>query len=128
MKIAISTDGKHVSGHFGRCPSFTIVEIEEDKIKSKEIIDNPGHHPGFIPEFLHEKGVDCIVAGGMGRKAEGFFKQYGIETVVGIKGTIEETLKRIQNGTLENRESLCSPGLGKGYGIGKTEKQEEEQK
>ena len=122
MKIAISTDGENVSGHFGRCPSFIIVEIEKDEIKSKEIINNPGHHPGFIPEFLHERGVDCIVAGGMGGKAEGFFKQYGIETFVGVTGTIEETLEKIKNGSLESKEGLCKPGLGKGYGIEKTEK------
>ena len=125
MQIAISTDGEHVSSHFGRCPSFTIVKIEENEIKSKEIINNPGHHPGSIPEFLHKKGVDCIIAGGMGRKAEGFFKQYGIETIVGITGTIEEVLEKIRNGTLESSESLCKPGLGKGYGIEKTEKMEE---
>jgi predicted Fe-Mo cluster-binding NifX family protein len=125
MQIAISTDGEHVSSHFGRCPSFTIVKIEENEIKSKEIINNPGHHPGSIPEFLHKKGVDCIIAGGMGRKAEGFFKQYGIETIVGITGTIEEVLEKIKKGTLENAESLCKPGLGKGYGIEKTEKMEE---
>lgn len=122
MRIAISTDGNYVSGHFGRCPSFTIVEIEENEIKSKEVISNPGHHPGSIPEFLHERGVDCIITGGMGRKAAGFFKQYGIDTVVGITGTIEEVLEKIRNGTLESKESLCKPGLGKGYGIEKTEK------
>jgi len=31
MKIAISTDAGFVSAHFGRCPSFTIAEIEEEK-------------------------------------------------------------------------------------------------
>jgi predicted Fe-Mo cluster-binding NifX family protein len=121
MKIAISTDGENVSGHFGRCPSFTIVEIEQNEIKSKQITDNPGHRPGFIPEFLHKKGVDCIVAGGMGRKAEGFFKDYGIEIVVGITGTIEETLEKLKSGALKGGESLCKPGLGKGYGIEKIE-------
>jgi predicted Fe-Mo cluster-binding NifX family protein len=125
MRIAISTDRGYVSQHFGRCPSFTIVEIQENEIKSKEFISNPGHHPGFIPEFLHKKGVDCIITGGMGRKAAGFFKQYGIETIVGITGTIEETLEKLKKGTLKGGESLCKPGLGKGYGIEKTEKRED---
>jgi len=31
MKIAISTDSGFVSEHFGRCPSFTIVEITDGK-------------------------------------------------------------------------------------------------
>ena len=49
MKIAISTDGGYVSAHFGRCPSFTIMEVEDSKLVGKEEIDNPGHHPGFLP-------------------------------------------------------------------------------
>jgi predicted Fe-Mo cluster-binding NifX family protein len=122
MRTAISTDGDRVSGHFGRCPSFTIIEIEGNEIKSKEVIKNPGHHPGFIPEFLHKKGVDCIITGGMGRKAAGFFNQFGIETIVGITGTIEETIEKIKSGVLKGGESLCKPGAGKGYGIEKTEK------
>lgn len=121
MRIAISTDGDTVSSHFGRCPSFTIVEIEGSEIKNKEVINNPGHHPGFIPEFLHEKGVDCIITGGMGRKAGGFFNDYGIKTIVGITGTIDETLEKLKNGTLKSGESLCKPGSGEGYGLDKTE-------
>ena len=31
MRIAISTDGRYVSPHFGRCPSFTLVDIENGK-------------------------------------------------------------------------------------------------
>ena len=125
MRIAISTDRGYVSQHFGRCPSFTIVEIEKNEIKSKEEINNPGHHPGFIPEFLHKKGVDCIITGGMGRKAAGFFEQYDIKAIVGISGTIEDTLEKLKNGTLESGESLCKPGAGKGYGVEKTEKRED---
>jgi predicted Fe-Mo cluster-binding NifX family protein len=73
MRIAISTDGDNVSAHFGRCPSFTIVDIDDGTIKKKEVIENPGHQPGVIPQFLHKRGVDCIVAGGMGIRAQGFF-------------------------------------------------------
>ena len=121
MRIAISTDGEFVSAHFGRCPSFTIVDIENDNIAKKEIVDNPGHHPGFIPQFLHEKGVQCIIAGGMGMRATGFFNEFGIETIVGISGTVNEVIEKILKGTLEGGESLCKPGSGKGYGIEKTE-------
>ena len=38
MKIAISTDAGFVSAHFGRCPSFTIAEIEEGKVLKIEEI------------------------------------------------------------------------------------------
>jgi len=121
MRIAISTDGGTVSAHFGRCPAFTIVDIEDGKVLHKEEISNPGHHPGFLPQFLHEKGVDCIIAGGMGQNAVHLFAGQNIETVVGISGTINEVIDKIVNGTLEGGESLCKPGAGKGYGLDKTE-------
>ena len=121
MRIAISTDGGNVSAHFGRCPSFTIVNIKEGKVLNKEEINNPGHHPGFLPQFLHERGVNCIIAGGMGQNAVHLFGQHNIETVVGISGTINEVIDKILKGTLEGGESLCKPGGGKGYGLDKTE-------
>lgn len=121
MRIALSTDGGAVSAHFGRCPAFTIVDIEDGKVSHKEEISNPGHHPGFLPQFLHEKGVNCIIAGGMGQNAVNLFAEQKIETVVGISGTINEVINKIVNGTLEGGESLCKPGAGKGYGLDKTE-------
>lgn len=121
MRIAISTDGDLVSAHFGRCPTFTIVDVDNGNIVKKETLENPGHQPGFIPQFLHERGVECIVCGGMGRRATGFFSEYGIETILGVTGRIEEVLDQIQKGTLKGGESLCRPGSGKGYGLDKTE-------
>lgn len=121
MRIAISTDGGFVSPHFGRCPSFTIVDIKDNKLIKKEIISNPGHDPGFLPEFLKEKGVIAIIAGGMGQRATALFAEQGIEMVVGISGSIDETIEKILNGTLEGGESLCEPGSGKGYGLDKTQ-------
>ena len=121
MRIAISTEGDLVSPHFGRCPIFTIVDIENGEIINQERLENPGHQPGLIPQFLHQKGVECIVCGGMGRRATGFFADYGIQTILGITGRIDEVLKKIKKGTLEGGESLCKPGSGKGYGLDKTE-------
>ena len=120
MRIAISTDGEFVSAHFGRCPSFTIIDIEDGKILKKDVVDNPGHQPGFIPQFLHKKGVNCIVAGGMGIRATGFFNDLGIQAIVGVSGNIDEVIEKLLKGTLEGGESLCKPGAGKGYGIEKT--------
>ena len=120
MRVAISTDGDFVSAHFGRCPSFTIIDIENSKITSKETVNNPGHQPGFIPQFLHEKGVKCIIAGGMGMRATGFFNELGIQAIVGVSGKIDEIIEQLQKGKLKGGESLCKPGSGKGYGIEKT--------
>lgn len=121
MKVAISTDGEYVSAHFGRCPSYTIVDIENSKLIKKESVKNPGHEPGFIPQFLHERGVQCIIAGGMGMRATGFFEELGIQAIVGVSGKISEVIDKLISGKLEGGKSLCKPGAGKGYGLDKTE-------
>lgn len=121
MKVAISTDDDYVSPHFGRCPYFTIVEIEDGKVVSKEVINNPGHQPAFLPQFLSERKVSCIIAGGMGRRAEGLFSEKGIETVVGISGRVDEVIYKLSKGTLKGGESLCQPGSGRGHGMEKSE-------
>jgi predicted Fe-Mo cluster-binding NifX family protein len=121
MRIAISTDGELVSGHFGRCPSFTLVDIEEGQVVRKTTLANPGHQPGLIPQFLHQNGIQCIIAGGMGMRATGFFQELGIQTIIGVQGNIDDIIKQIQEGTLKGGESLCRPGDGKGYGVEKKE-------
>jgi len=121
MKIAISTDGNKVSPHFGRCPQFTIIEVENNKLIDKKVIENPGHHPGYLPQYLNEIGVSCIVAGGMGMRAKELFSQAGIDAILGVEGEVEEIIGKIIDGSLEGGESICQPGLGKGYGIEKTE-------
>ena len=121
MKIAISTDGGSVSAHFGRCPSFTLVEIGGDKVINKEIIANPGHHPGFLPNFLAERGVEYIICGGMGQRAQSMFEEKRIKAIVGVQGKVDETIDKLLKGELKGGESLCQPGKGKGYGIPRTE-------
>ena len=120
MRAAISTEGEFVSAHFGRCPSFTLVDIEDGNITNRVEAANPGHEPGAIPKFLHEKGVNCIIAGGMGARAELFFQEYGIKTIVGISGKIEDVLEQLKKDSLRGGESLCRPGAGKGYGLDKS--------
>lgn len=128
MRVAISTDGELVSQHFGRCPSFTIVDLQDGRVVAKEVVDNPGHEPGFIPQFLHAKGVKCIVAGGMGMRARGFFNEFGIDSIMGVSGKVDDVIKKLLDGTLEEGESLCQPGSGKGYGLDKKECDHPEEK
>lgn len=107
MKVAISTDSGLVSAHFGRCSSYTIFDIEEGKITSKEEIPNPGHQPGFLPEYLSERGVNCIIAGGMGPRAQGLFAHKNITTIIGIQGPIDEVMQKFISNELEEGEDLC---------------------
>lgn len=121
MRFAISTDGNYVSAHFGRCPSFTIGEVHNGELVKKEVIANPGHHPGYLPQFLFQKGVQYIIAGGMGQRAMALFAEKDIKPVLGISGTIDRVLEELKKGELTGSTSLCLPGQGKGYGLDKTE-------
>jgi predicted Fe-Mo cluster-binding NifX family protein len=112
MKIAISTDQGYVSAHFGRCLSYTIVEIKEGKVLSKEEIPNPGHQPGFLPQYLSEKEVNCIIAGGMGPRAQGLFAQKNIEAIIGVQGEVDEVIEKFISQELEVGDDLCGHGHG----------------
>lgn len=107
MKLAISTENNQVAGHFGRCSEYTIAEIEAGKVISKETIENPGHQPGFLPRFLADKGVNCIISGGMGKKAADLFSERNIETIVGVQGEIDSILNKFLNDDLETSNDLC---------------------
>lgn len=108
MKVAISTDQGYVSAHFGRCSTYTIVETQEGQILEREEIPNPGHQPGFLPQFLSEKGVNCIIAGGMGPRAQALFAQKNIETIIGVQGNIDEIIEKFIKQELEAGDDLCN--------------------
>ncbi len=52
MKIAVASDNGMVTAHFGHCEGFEIFEIKDNKILKNETIGNPGHRPGFLPNFF----------------------------------------------------------------------------
>ncbi len=117
MKIAISTDSGNVSGHFGRCPEFTLAEVKDGEVKDKKVIENPGHKPGYIPKFLNEKEIDCLITGGIGNKAVSMFDEFGVRVITGLKGTdTDKVISQFIEGEIESGENPCSPGEGKGYG------------
>ena len=96
-----------VSAHFGRCATYTIVDIKEGQVVNREEIPNPGHQPGFLPRFLSERGVNVIIAGGMGPRAQGLFAQKNIETVIGVQGPIDTVIAQFLRQDLEAGEDLC---------------------
>ncbi len=107
MRIAISTDNGYVSAHFGRCPTYTIVDIQDGRVLARQEIPNPGHQPGFLPQFLSEKGVEVIIAGGMGPRAQGLFASRNIQTLIGVKGPLDEVIEKFLRRELEAGQDLC---------------------
>ncbi|MDH7486158.1 MAG: NifB/NifX family molybdenum-iron cluster-binding protein [Anaerolineae bacterium] len=108
MRIAISADDRNgldsvVSPHFGRCPYYILVDVEGQEVRAVHAVDNPyygQHAPGQVPGFIHSQSVDVMLTGGMGHRAIGFFREYGIEAVTGASGTVRHALQGYLGGTL----------------------------
>ncbi|ACA44281.1 dinitrogenase iron-molybdenum cofactor [Clostridium botulinum] len=115
MKIAIASDGKYVSGHFGHCEGFTIYEVEEGKSLNKNFTPNPGHRPGYLPVFLKELNVNVIIAGGMGETAQDLFNENNIEVVVGIQGLSDDMAQKYIQGELKSTGSVCREHQHEGH-------------
>lgn len=107
MKIAVASEGKMVTGHFGHCENFNIFEVEDNQIVKTHSIPNPGHKPGFLPNFLNDMGVNVIISGGMGGGAVEIFNEKGIQVVTGATGDAEETVKKFLEGKLKSTGSVC---------------------
>lgn len=107
MKIAVASDNEMVTEHFGHCEGFMIFDIENKKIIRSETIANPGHKPGFLPNFLNEMGVNVIISGGMGGGAIDIFNEKNIEVIVGARGSANEAAEAYLQGSLKSTDSVC---------------------
>ena len=92
MRIAIPLAEGRLSMHFGHSEYFALLDVDlvNKKILKREDIQAPPHQPGLLPPWLKEKGVDLVIAGGMGQRALGLFKEQGVEVVVGAPSLAPE--------------------------------------
>ena len=107
MKIAVASEKEMVTEHFGHCENFNIFEVENNKIVKSESIPNPGHKPGYLPNFLNDIGVKVIISGGMGGGAVEIFNEKGIEVITGVKGSAKVAVENYLRGELESTGSIC---------------------
>ncbi len=107
MKIAVASEGGMVTEHFGHCKDFMFFETQNDKILKSETIANPGHKPGFLPNFLADHGVNVIISGGMGGGAVEIFNERNVEVVVGASGDAKTAVENYLKGNLKTTGSVC---------------------
>ena len=107
MKIAVASTGAMTTEHFGHCENFNIFDAENGVITKQESIPNPGHKPGFLPNYLGDLGVNVVISGGMGQGAIDIFNQRNIEVITGASGSAEERAKRYLSGELVSTGSIC---------------------
>jgi ATP-binding protein involved in chromosome partitioning len=110
MRIAIPLVGGQLSMHFGHCEEFALIDVDETSktITTKTVVKSPEHEPGLLPRWLHEKGANLIVAGGMGQRAQGLFAENGIKVIVGASvDTPENVVNHFLQGDLQTGENVC---------------------
>ncbi len=107
IKVAVACDNGMVTQHFGHCEDFVVFETENNKITKKEAIGNPGHRPGYLPNFLNELGVNVIISGGMGGSAVSIFNSHNIEVIIGTAGDAQTAVEKYLRGELESTGSVC---------------------
>ncbi len=107
MKIAVAAMGKTVAGHFGHCENFIFFDTADNKITAENSVANPGHRPGFLPNFLADNGAEVIIAGGMGGGAVDIFNERGVEVIVGAQGDARNAVEAYLRGELKSTGSIC---------------------
>jgi predicted Fe-Mo cluster-binding NifX family protein len=108
MTIAIPLTAEKLCPHFGHCEQFTLFQVEEKRIVTRTTIAPPPHEPGLLPRWLKEKGVDLVLVGGMGRRAQDLFTSYGVEVICGVKQQDPgEIVEHFLSGTLETEDNIC---------------------
>ncbi|MFX1534018.1 MAG: NifB/NifX family molybdenum-iron cluster-binding protein [Promethearchaeota archaeon] len=111
---------EQVGQHFGRVPTYTIVDMETNKV---EIISNTSTHgggSGYPPEIIRKTGADIMLCGGLGRRAISMFENMGIMVYVGAQGTVKNTLQMYKEGHLQpaTDENACREHAFRGEGHG----------
>jgi len=118
IAVAVETDeglDSDISAHFGKCPFYMIVEVEDNKIINSFKVENPyfGDHvvPGKIPAFIQLQLANVIIAGGMGQRAVGFFNDFDIEAVTGVSGKVQTIVEDYLQGNVKGnapcRQEKC---------------------
>ena len=107
MKIVVACEGDMITEHFGHCEAFMIFQTENGEIKNTETVPNPGHKPGFLPNFLHDMGIKVIISGGMGGGAIDIFNEKGVEVITGASGEAKTAVEQYLKGNLKSTGSVC---------------------
>lgn len=110
-------DGQR-SGHFGHCDVFTLVDVENGKIKNVSTIQNREHVQGgcLVPvNLLAEHNVTALIVGGIGMRPLMGFKQAGIEVYHdSVRPEIKPVVEDLISGKLPmiSDDQVCGGGHG----------------
>ena len=110
MRIAIPISEGRLAQHFGHCEKFALIDVDpvaKTTQASTEVIA-PEHQPGLLPPWLKERGVDVVIAGGMGARALSLFDAASIKVAGGAPAeTAAVLVQRYLDGELTSGPDGC---------------------
>lgn len=105
-----------IDAHFGHCDLYTVVEIEDGKVKEVRTLPNVPHQQGgcMAPvNHLAQNNVKVLIAGGMGMRPLMGFHQVGIDVYHGNgTATVSAAIRAFIDGSLPrfSQEYTCGGG------------------
>jgi predicted Fe-Mo cluster-binding NifX family protein len=92
LRIGVSTNGCEgledtVSQVFGKAKTFTIIDVENDRIRKVKVIENPalsyeyGSGP-IVAKTLADLKVDIVISAELGPGASGLLEHHGIKRIL----------------------------------------------
>ncbi|MBN2078359.1 MAG: NifB/NifX family molybdenum-iron cluster-binding protein [Spirochaetes bacterium] len=110
MKIAIPVAQEKLCLHFGHCEKFLVFDVDQARktVNGETSLEAPPHQPGLLPAWLAEKGVTCVIAGGMGSRAQNLFSERNITVVTGApSGDPKSIVNDFLEGKLSTGPNAC---------------------
>ena len=124
MRIIIATNqgglDDMVFPAFGRCPTYTIIDIENGEIKETKIEPNqaanmPGGAGIAAAQFVINLEIDAVIGGNFGPNALNVLKQAGIKIYTAFGMKVKDAVQQLIDGKLSE---MATPSAGPGFGAG----------
>ena len=100
MKIAVTYEAGLIFQHFGHTAQFKIYEVENNEVKSAQVVDAAGFGHGALAGFLLQQGVQVLICGGIGGGAQVALANAGIALYGGVQGDADEAVEALLSGQL----------------------------
>lgn len=110
-RFAVPLASGTLAEHFGHCEEFALVDADADEgsVLRTSVAVPPAHEPGVLPRWLQEQGVQVILAGGMGTRAQQLFSEQGMTVVTGVPSNGPDALvEAYLGGCLVTGENVCA--------------------
>lgn len=119
-RIAAATQGPgglddYISPVFGRCPTYTIVDVEDKEIKNVSVQQNPAIMSPVgagiqAAQMIANLGANVVVAGNFGPNAFTALTSLGIKVIAGAIGMkVRDAVKQYLEGKLQPITAPTAP-------------------